>query len=243
MSQLNFNRLSIGEFLWPTNKDVTVAANFYAPQFDYVEIKVFRWNSSTSTVTWKTNISDIMKQTQLAFMVSNNYLDFNNYNDPVQSYLDDRFFWDLAPGFRKKADIYVKNNQANLIDDFVQLGQSNNFTFYQVSSMRESVVVEDTDLQIASAYIRFDSNYDAYSRRIYSIGDLLGQTGGMYSSVLLMGGLLVGIFSERLFVSSILRKIYQIDEVKDEDIKTVYENSKQNVSIKAANPKNIHSKH
>ena len=150
-----------------------------------------------------------MLQTQLAFMVSNNYLDFDNYNEPIQSFLDDRFYWDLAPGLRKKSDIYVKKSEANFIDDFIQLGQSNDITFYQISTMRDSVVIEDTDLQIMSIYFRFDSNYDTYYRRVYSIGDLLGQTGGMYSSILLIGATFVGIFSERLFVSSILRKIYQ----------------------------------
>ena len=150
-----------------------------------------------------------MQQTQFTFMILNNYLDFDNYNEPIQSFLDDRFYWDLAPGLRKKSDIYIKKSEANFIDDFIQFGQSKDITFYQISTMRDSVVIEDTDLQIMSVYFRFDSNYDTYYRRIYSIGDLLGQTGGMYSSILLIGAAFVGIFSERLFVSSILRKIYQ----------------------------------
>ena len=92
--------------------------------------------------------------------------------------------------------------------------------------MRESVVIEDTDLQIVSVYFRLDANYDNYYRRVYSIGDLLGQTGGLYSSVLMIGGFIVGIFSERLFVSSILHKIYQIDQIRDNQIRMKVAQSK-----------------
>ena len=77
MSQENYKKLGISEYLCPTSKNFTVAANFYAPRFDYIEIKVFRWDPSTTMVTWKSNITSVMKQTQLAFMTSNNYLDFN----------------------------------------------------------------------------------------------------------------------------------------------------------------------
>ena len=171
-----------------------------------------------------------MKQTQLALLISNNFIDFDNYVSPVQNFLDDKYFWDLAPGLRKKNDIYIRKNGANFIDDYIQLGQSNQLSFYQVSSMRESVVIEDTDLQIVSVYFRLDANYDNYYRRVYSIGDLLGQTGGLYSSVLMIGGFIVGIFSERLFISSILHKIYQIDQIRDNQIrKNVTQSKGENV--------------
>ena len=215
----SYDTLSIHEYLCPTTNNYTIAANYYAPRFDYIEIKVYRWNPAFSKVTWKTNITDVMKQTQLAFMISNNNIDFNNYTEAVQSYLDDAYFWYIAPGLRKKVDIYVQKNSINFVDDFVQLGQSNNQDFYQVSGMRESVLIEDTDLQFLSIYFRFDSNYADFSRRVYSFGDLLGQTGGLYSAIFMVGAVIVGIFSERLFVSSILRKIYQIDEARDTEIR------------------------
>ena len=156
-----------------------------------------------------------MKQTQLALLISNNFIDFNNYTQAVQNYLDDMYFWYLAPGLLKKADIFVKKNSINFVDDFVQLGQSINQDFYQVSSMRESVMIEGSDLQVMGVYFRLDSNYDQYFRRVYSVGDLFGQTGGLYSVLFIIGSIFVGLFTERLFVSSILRKIYQIDQTRD----------------------------
>ena len=215
----SYDTLEVDNFLWPTLKNYTIAANFYAPRYDYIEVKVYRCNPTDSKVTCKSNITATMKDSQLAFMISNNFVDFNNYTQAVQNYLDDAYFWYLAPGLRKKVDIFVKKNSINFIDDFVQLGQSTNQDFYQVSSMRESVLIEDTDLQIISVYIRLDSNYDEFSRRVYSFGDLLGQTGGLYSAMFLTGSVMVAIFTERLFVSSILKKVYQIDEARDVEMR------------------------
>ena len=73
---------------------------------------------------------------------------------------------------------------------------------------------------MASLYFRFDSQYDIYERRIYSFGELLGQIGGLFQIFLMIGVSIVSIFSERLFVSSILRKIYQIDQTREDDIKS-----------------------
>ena len=89
LKENTFKTLSISEYLCPIVHNYTIAANYYAPRFDYIEVKVYRWNPASSSVTWKTNITDVMKQTQLAFMVSNNYVDFSNYSQPVQNYFDD----------------------------------------------------------------------------------------------------------------------------------------------------------
>ena len=87
-----YDRLEVDEHLCPTNTDFTVAANYYAPRFDYIELKVFRWNPSKSNIAWKTNISNIMKQTKLNLMLANAYFDIDNFDQPVQYFLDDGFF-------------------------------------------------------------------------------------------------------------------------------------------------------
>ena len=41
-SQALYDRLSVGEYICPIMKNYTIAANYYAPRFDYIEVKVFR---------------------------------------------------------------------------------------------------------------------------------------------------------------------------------------------------------
>ena len=124
VNRASYDTLEVDNFLWPTSKNYTIAANYYAPRYDYIEVKVYKCNPTYSKVTCKSNITATMKDSQLAFMISNNFVDFNNYTQAVQNYLDDAYFWYLAPGLRKKVDIFVKKNSINFIDDFVQLGQS-----------------------------------------------------------------------------------------------------------------------
>jgi len=50
--------------------------------------------------------------------------------------------------------------------------------------------------------------YNIYNRQIYSIMDLLGDIGGMYSSILSIGFVFVSFISHRLFISAILKQLY-----------------------------------
>lgn len=63
-----------------------------------------------------------------------------------------------------------------------------------------------------------DKYYSAFERRIYSIGDLLGQAGGLYGTSLIIGAFFVSAVANRLFVSSILNKIYMLDSGREKDI-------------------------
>ena len=103
-----YSRLEVDQHLCPSNLNYTVAANYYAPRFDYIEVKVYRWNPSTSKVTWKTGLSSLLMQTQLNMMIGNAYFDIDNFDQPIQYFLDDSFYWNLSPGLRKKTDIYVR---------------------------------------------------------------------------------------------------------------------------------------
>lgn len=56
--------------------------------------------------------------------------------------------------------------------------------------------------------MRLDKFYDSYSRKIYSILDLLGDVGGLSSSLIAIGGLIIGFVIERLFMGHAIKKIY-----------------------------------
>ena len=120
----------------------------------------------------------------------------------------------------KRVIFLYRNNTANLIDDYIQYGQSAQKNFFQVVNTKEQVELE-TKGELASIYFRFDPQYDIYERRIYSFGELLGQIGGLFQIILMVGIVIVSIFSDRLFVSSIIKKIYQIDETRENIIKSI----------------------
>ena len=71
---------------------------------------------------------------------------------------------------------------------------------------------DSDDQELIAVYIRYDFRYDIYSRQTYSILVLLGDIGGLQQSLYLLGMIIVSFLSRRIFVSSILRHIYQVKQ-------------------------------
>jgi len=78
--------------------------------------------------------------------------------------VDDNYFYRVDPDKVKMMNFYVKRNEAELEDDFMQLGQQKNLEFFQISNVRE---YDDNwfegEYNIA-IYVRMDKNYDIYER-------------------------------------------------------------------------------
>ncbi len=60
----------------------------------------------------------------------------------------------------------------------------------------------------ALVLFKFEFDYDIYRRRVYTVGELLSDLGGIQQSLFTIGAILVGIFSEKMFYSQIISDIY-----------------------------------
>lgn len=70
-----------------------------------------------------------------------------------------------------------------------------------------------------AVYIRADKLYENYSRKVTDILTLLGDLGGLQEFFLLVGGLLIGFITQKIFMSSIIKKTYHIrkyENIEDE---------------------------
>ena len=136
--------------------------------------------------------------------------------------------------------MYVREGEANLLDDLIQLFPGKSETYYSIVDTKEQIVVEDVvEHEFLSIFMRLESTAETYDRRVYSFGDLLAQVGGIYQSVFFVGVIFIGIFSERLFISSILRKIYQLDTIRENQIKknkNVNQNKDKNEYVDQEHP-------
>lgn len=152
-----------------------------------------------------------MKDARFSLTLVNSIVDFSNYDKPIQYIIDDGTFWEFVPGFRKKTDIFVRYNQAVFEDDYLQLGFNSEEEFYSVNSYTDRFESESSSGDVLSIYVRIDKVKNEYERKIYSIGELVAEAGGFYGALLSIGSLFIAVFSERLFVAAVLRRIYQID--------------------------------
>lgn len=51
-------------------------------------------------------------------VVVNSYFDFDDYDKPVKTYLDDRFYYNLLQNYRLDTTTYLRNNQIETQDTF-----------------------------------------------------------------------------------------------------------------------------
>jgi mRNA-degrading endonuclease RelE of RelBE toxin-antitoxin system len=210
------SRLGINDYYWPTNDEYSVAGTFYSKVFNYIEVRL----SKCSGGGCKTNaeIETIMKQARFSMAIENTVIDLKDFSEPIQHIIDDGFFWELVPGFRKKTDILIRKNEAEFEDGYVQLGFSEQHKFFQVVNSNDYFESESSSGDVLSIYFNYDKESDIYNRQIFSFAELLGQVGGFYGSLIAIGSILIFIFSERLFAASILKKIYQIDAWQEKEM-------------------------
>ena len=67
--------------------------------------------------------------------------------------------------------------------------------------------------------MRSDKMYDVYSRKVNDILTFLGDIGGLAEALMGIGVIIVGFFSQKLFMSKIIRKIYHVrkyDNIENE---------------------------
>jgi hypothetical protein len=63
--------------------------------------------------------------------------------------------------------------------------------------------------------------FDKYERKVYDILTYLGDIGGLTEALISIGSLIVGFFTQKLFMSKIVRKIYHIrkyDNIEHESL-------------------------
>ncbi|CDW73064.1 UNKNOWN [Stylonychia lemnae] len=235
--KLNFNypneteivAKGISNFICTTTFDYQFRGNYYTDSFEYLEVKLQKCidppNATKKKCFNQTYIDSYLDKQFFNFVFVNNYFDLTNFEKGkfIKPFIDDSLFFEIEAKRMKKANFYIQAQEAELEDDLIQFGQSHQLNFHQVSNSRsyDNQFKEEEGFVIA-IYLRFDNKYDLYTRKVYSALELLGDIGGLYGSLLGIGFFFVGFISSRMFMSDIMKKIYQVRKyVFEPDIKTL----------------------
>ena len=106
-------------------------------------------------------------------------LDFNDFDTPIKSFVDDRVSFYLLSGIAKLVKIYAKLNKAELNDDYMKLNPTVNKEFFSVDRIQSDIGTLNNDI-ICQTIILLDPNADTYQRTVFSILDLFGTVGGIF---------------------------------------------------------------
>ena len=206
-------RLGINKsFYWASIKNYTISGSYAAPVYQYLSFAL-----STCTVSGATNcksaseISTYMKDTQLSLFYTNFYFDSNDFVKPIKSYIDDKYWFAIIPTMRLDADVFVRYNTLSLQDGFVQISGDTKDEFMSVPQAIQRIDdFSASDGKFVRIYFRVDPIVTGYNRQVYSSGDFFAQIGGVYSFLYSIGAVIVYVFSEKLFVAALSKKLYQI---------------------------------
>jgi hypothetical protein len=61
------------------------------------------------------------------------------------------------------------------------------------------------DEPIVEIFLRYDPKFEVYVRKIYSLLELLGDIGGLWQSLFIIGYVSVNFIAYRIFVASLLK--------------------------------------
>lgn len=155
-------------------------------------------------------IDAVLQNSYLTLAILDSYMDFDDYETPVKSFLDDRYLFKGTPAFRKQVRVYLRENEVNLADSLIPLGQSRQEEFINVDRA-------DTDLQVISGETYLDVIFVLspekvlYNRDVFSFFDLFGLLGGVFELLSISLGLIVGFFSKDTLLFSIFKRLYHTD--------------------------------
>ena len=160
----------------------------------FISIVLKRWQGSG----WKStaDIDNAINKVVFSIMILNSYMDFNDYENPVKSYIDDRITSNLEPGHVKYVKMYAKLNKANLDDDYLELKSSEEREFFNVERVQNESTIDNENIFNLSIFM--DPNRDFYQRTVFTILDLFGTIGGIFGLLTSAWGFIIGIISVQI---------------------------------------------
>ena len=189
---------------WPQNKSYRVAGNYLSESMHFISINIKRWQGTG----WKSTkeIDNVINKAVFSILILNSYMDFNDYENPVKSYIDDRVSFFLQPSQCKYIKMYAKLNKATLDDDYLKLKPSIEREFFNVERVQNDSIMDNENIVDGKIYM--DPNRDFYQRSVFSILDLFGLIGGIFGLLTSTWGLAVGIISAQIMLSSVFKRLY-----------------------------------
>lgn len=105
----------------------------------------------------------------------------------------------------------LNKNFVKLQDDLFQISDPVEKIFYSVERTQTDLSDYYNDGTLLEVNFVIDTTFDYYERVVYSFLDMTGQVGGLYEVVKVVVGMIVTFFANKLFMFSIINKLYHID--------------------------------
>jgi len=158
-------------------------------------------------------IHDVVQNSFMNVLYINSYMDFDDYDNPVKNYIDDRHTFRGIPSYAKQVKLLIRENSVELSDSLLGLGSAEKKEFLNIEKTFVDLHIFEVESYFEILFM-LDSEKKTYSRVAFSFLDLFGKLGGVFELLSISMGLLIGLFSKDLLLFSIFKRLYhtQADE-------------------------------
>ena len=108
LNQTLLDYIKVKDYLCPKNTDFYLQGNYFSNQLRFIELIVSKWNETNSNGVQcksKTDIDSYLNNMSLFIFATSAIFDFNDYNDPIKYYINDRFYYQFISS---KLDLLIK---------------------------------------------------------------------------------------------------------------------------------------
>ena len=176
--------------------------------FDYLEFRLYKCVNSTSngnSCAPSANIDWVLDGAAFSLRTISTFVDFNNFTEPIQRFIDEQYYWDMGSKLRIKNDLYLRKSFGIFQDSVLQLFSKVKKFFLTI--IKNKLMIDNIDefsSEVLAVFIRMDAYYDIYDWKVYSFGDLFGQVGGIWQILWILGVGCVYFFVNRLMKADMM---------------------------------------
>ena len=227
----------IDKYLWPPkNSQFYLQGNMKSEKFAYIDIQISLWvNGTDSDIICKSEeeLLNVVRYGYIDAMVEVAYFDFDDYTNPIKTYLLDDMYMYLNPGSFTWLDTYVQVNEADISDNRIYGEPYKVEQFYGISQKYFKTINQYLGRNLKSiAAITFvnDPQTIKYERQVYSLSEMFGFLGGLYDFLLFIGFCITHTFQDKILYNSIFSDLYQVRTKKNKDFSSTLNETRYSIA-------------
>ena len=165
-----------------------------------------------------------MKSYWVRLSILSTYFDYDDYENPLKTFVDDQDLYGISNQFSTYLDVKVQQNKAYLSDNLFYSFSPEEKTYYNVKHRNYRIIngslIEDSLMGI---FISLDKESEEYERVVYTFIDMFGFLGGLFDFLLFSGFIFIQYTTENSYLNSVFSKLYQVrvDENSSQSIRSM----------------------
>eukprot|EP00347_Sterkiella_histriomuscorum_P022997 403336350 len=195
---------------------LNIGGTFLSSQYKYLKILLIPCQNSSQNgpiCATPNETYQFFRTIDFQLRYTNGYFAYDNFQNPVQRFIEDRLYIPIEPYTKKGADIFVKRAYTQLSDSLMPFIQPTNISFVQVDALKFfQADLYRRGYSLMQINIRLDLQVEIYTRQVYSYYNLMFQLGGSFNALLLIGTILTRFVVQKLLYSDLIASIFFVQK-------------------------------